>query len=87
MSDEVRQMSENMPQIGTAARIEVDDRTNHPLNIGVKLLGRLARDESGATAVEYSLILGGIAAAIIVMIYVFGDKVSNLYNNTQSRFP
>ena len=66
---------------------EVDGRVNHPLNNGVKLFARLARDESGATAVEYSLILGGIAAAIIVMIYVFGDRVSNLYNNTQSRFP
>lgn len=53
----------------------------------MKLLGRLARDESGATAVEYSLILGGIAAAVIVMIYVFGDKVNNLYNNTQSQWP
>jgi pilus assembly protein Flp/PilA len=53
----------------------------------VKLLERLAREESGATAVEYGLILGGIAAALIVMIYVFGAKVSNLYNNTQSRFP
>jgi Flp pilus assembly pilin Flp len=53
----------------------------------VKLLGRLLRDDSGATAVEYSLILGGIAAAIIVILYVFGDKVNNLYNNTQSRWP
>jgi Flp pilus assembly pilin Flp len=53
----------------------------------VKLLERLVRDESGATAVEYSLILGGIAAAVIVMIYVFGDKVNNLYNNTASRWP
>ena len=53
----------------------------------VNLFARLARDDSAATAVEYSLILGGIAAAIIVMIYVFGDKVNNLYNNTQSRWP
>ena len=66
---------------------EVDGRTIRPLNIGVKLFERLVRDESGATAVEYSLILGGIAAAIIVMIYVFGDKVNNLYQNTQSRWP
>jgi pilus assembly protein Flp/PilA len=53
----------------------------------VQLLERLARDESGATAVEYSLILGGIAAAIIVIVYVFGSKVNNLYNDTQSRWP
>ena len=67
--------------------IEVDDDVVRPLNKGVKLLERLLRDESGATAVEYSLILGGIAAAIIVMLYVFGDKVNNLYNNTQSQWP
>jgi Flp pilus assembly pilin Flp len=53
----------------------------------VKLLDRLLRDDSGATAVEYSLILGGIAAAIIVMVYVFGDKVNNLYNNTAHDWP
>jgi pilus assembly protein Flp/PilA len=53
----------------------------------VKLFFRLACDESGATAVEYSLILGGVAAAIIVMIYVFGAKVNNLYDNVQTRWP
>jgi pilus assembly protein Flp/PilA len=53
----------------------------------VKLIARLARDESGATAVEYSLILGGIAAAIIVIVYAFGNKVNNLYSDTQSRWP
>jgi pilus assembly protein Flp/PilA len=53
----------------------------------VKLVVRLARDDSGATAVEYSLLLGGIAAAIIVMIYVFGSKVNNLYNDTQTKWP
>jgi pilus assembly protein Flp/PilA len=53
----------------------------------VKLLVRLARDDSGATAVEYSLLLGGIAAAIIVIIYVFGSKVNNLYNDTTTKWP
>ena len=80
-------MSENLPQIGALLVIEVDDDVVRPLNKGVKLFERLLRDESGATAVEYSLILGGIAAAIIVMLYVFGDKVNNLYSNTQSQWP
>jgi pilus assembly protein Flp/PilA len=53
----------------------------------VKLWERLARDDSGATAVEYSLIIGGIAAAIIVVVYVFGSKVNNLYSDTQSKWP
>jgi Flp pilus assembly pilin Flp len=81
-------MSENLMQIGDRHVNEVDDQGLGPLiMIAVKLLERLARDESGATAVEYSLILGAIAAAVIVMIYVFGDKVNNLYNNTQSQWP
>ncbi|MDB4981171.1 MAG: Flp/Fap pilin component [Myxococcales bacterium] len=53
----------------------------------MKLVERLARDDAGATAVEYALMLGGVAAAIIVMIYVFGSKVNNLYSNTESRWP
>jgi pilus assembly protein Flp/PilA len=53
----------------------------------VNLVERLARDEAGATAVEYALMLGGVAAAIIVMIYVLGSKVNNLYSNTESRWP
>jgi Flp pilus assembly pilin Flp len=48
---------------------------------------RFGEDESGATAVEYSLILGGVAAAIIVLIYAFGGKVNNLYASTESRWP
>jgi Flp pilus assembly pilin Flp len=87
MSEIRRWMSVKMPQIGAVPRNEVDAETVRPLNKPVKLFERLVRDESGATAVEYSLILGGIAAAIIVMIYVFGDKVNNLYNNTQSQWP
>jgi Flp pilus assembly pilin Flp len=80
-------MSENLPQIEVRRLNEVDGAAFPPLNKEVKLFLRLARDESGATAVEYSLILGGVAAAIIVMIYVFGDKVNNLYNTTESHWP
>ena len=53
----------------------------------VGLLGRLARDESGATAVEYALVLGGIAAVIIAMVFAFGGKTNNLYKNTASSWP
>jgi pilus assembly protein Flp/PilA len=53
----------------------------------VDLLRRFLGDDSGATAVEYALMLGGVAAAIIVMIYAFGGKVNNLYNSTESSWP
>jgi pilus assembly protein Flp/PilA len=67
--------------------IEVDGEEFRPSNKGVNLFERLVGDESGATAVEYGLILGGIAALIIVTLYVFGDKVNGLYSGTQSRWP
>jgi pilus assembly protein Flp/PilA len=53
----------------------------------VGFLERLARDESGATAVEYALVLGGIAAVIIVMVFAFGGKTNNLYKNTATSWP
>jgi len=53
----------------------------------VSPLLRLFRDESGATAVEYSLIIGGIAAVVIIVVYALGVKVNNLYHDTASRWP
>jgi pilus assembly protein Flp/PilA len=53
----------------------------------VKLVGRLLRDESGATAVEYSLIVGGIAAVIIVVVFAIGSKVNALYGRAATGFP
>jgi pilus assembly protein Flp/PilA len=34
----------------------------------LKLVRRFARDESGATAIEYGLIAAGISVAIIVVV-------------------
>jgi len=38
-----------------------------------------ARDERGATAVEYGLMVGCIAVAIIVAVAAFGLTVSDLF--------
>ena len=51
------------------------------------LIRRWVRDEGGATAVEYGLVLGGIAAVIIVVVYAFGGKVNNLYGSFTTRWP
>ena len=37
------------------------------------------RDESGATAIEYSLVAGGIALAIITAVNNLGSTVLTLY--------
>jgi Flp pilus assembly pilin Flp len=47
----------------------------------------LVSDDSGATAVEYGLLLGGLAGAIILMLYVFGARVNNLYKPAVSAWP
>jgi len=41
-----------------------------------------SRDEDGASAVEYGLLLAGIASLIIAVVFLFGGAVSNLFDNT-----
>ncbi len=44
-----------------------------------RLVGRFGADESGATAIEYSLIASGIAGAVILAVYSLGDTVQNTF--------
>ena len=49
----------------------------------IMLDARLAKmDERGATAVEYGLLITGIAALIVVVVFAFGGVVKNIFNNT-----
>jgi pilus assembly protein Flp/PilA len=50
-------------------------------------LKRLLKDEQGATAVEYGLIVAAIAGLIIVVVFVLGNKVKNSFNNVASAMP
>lgn len=43
-------------------------------------MSRFSREESGATAVEYALIVGLIAVAIIVAVTLLGNNISILFN-------
>lgn len=38
------------------------------------------KDESGATAIEYSLIAGIMAAVLITVLGAFSDQLSELFN-------
>ncbi len=49
--------------------------------ISTEIRTRLSREEEGATAVEYGLIVGVIAAALIVAVVLLGDQVSALFGN------
>lgn len=48
---------------------------------------RLTRDETGATAVEYGLIVGLIAVAIIAAVTLLGGTLSDLFTDINTRLP
>ncbi|MEX2649560.1 MAG: Flp family type IVb pilin [Alphaproteobacteria bacterium] len=41
-------------------------------------------DESGVTAIEYGLIAGAIAVAIIVAVLALGEDISDMFETTSS---
>jgi len=45
-----------------------------------KLVARFAKDESGATAIEYGLIAALIALAIVAGAGALGNSLSNQFN-------
>jgi pilus assembly protein Flp/PilA len=47
----------------------------------------LLKDESGATAVEYGLIVAAIAGLIIVVVFLLGNKVNNAFSGVASHMP
>ena len=49
-------------------------------------LDRAARDEAGATAIEYALIAGGVALAIIGVVVVIGGGVANIFQTVAAGF-
>jgi pilus assembly protein Flp/PilA len=48
---------------------------------------RSAREERGASAVEYGLLVSLIAAVIILIVSLLGKKVSNGFSTMESAFP
>jgi len=50
------------------------------MNYFRNLLAR--RTEDGASAVEYGLLVAGIAALIVLVVFAFGGLIKNVFNNT-----
>ncbi len=48
----------------------------------IMLAARIDRDERGASAVEYGLLIAGIAALIVVIVFAFGDNIKDIFNDT-----
>ena len=45
------------------------------------MINRLIRDESGATAIEYGLIAGLVAVAIIAALTALGGSLTDLFTS------
>lgn len=43
---------------------------------------RTVRDEVGASAVEYGLLVAGIAALIVLVVFAWGGVVVNLFSDS-----
>ncbi len=39
-------------------------------------------DERGASAVEYGLLIAGIAALIVIVVFAFGDNIKDAFSDT-----
>jgi pilus assembly protein Flp/PilA len=49
--------------------------------VGVIMINRLILDESGATAIEYGLIAGLVAVAIIAALTALGGSLTDLFTS------
>ena len=51
--------------------------------VRIMLNARFAKmDERGASAVEYGLLIAGIAALIVVVVFAFGGVLKNIFSST-----
>lgn len=51
----------------------------------ILIQGRLAlisNQQRGASAVEYGLLIAGIAALVVVVVFAFGGKLKGIFSNT-----
>jgi pilus assembly protein Flp/PilA len=53
----------------------------------VRLLRRLLRNRSGATAIEYAIIAAGIAGVLVGGIATLGGSVTAMWAKVQALFP
>lgn len=54
--------------------------------LSIMLNARKAQmDERGASAVEYGLLIAGIAAVIVAVVLLFGKRISSIFSDTCSK--
>lgn len=47
--------------------------------------GKMRREETGATAVEYGIMVAGIAVAVIAIVFLLGDSISDMFTEVNTR--
>lgn len=52
----------------------------------MKSLKKLLRDENGATAIEYGLIVAAIGGLIVLVVFEMGGKLNNAFSNVAAGF-
>jgi pilus assembly protein Flp/PilA len=48
----------------------------------IRTIGKREPDENGASAVEYGLLVAGIAALVVVIVFAFGGVIKGVFTNT-----
>jgi pilus assembly protein Flp/PilA len=64
------------------ARTALAEKQEHTMT---NLVERFAKDESGATAIEYGLIAAGISVAIITVVNTLGSQLKSTFTNISSQ--
>lgn len=52
--------------------------------LGFSLEQRLRREETGATAVEYAMLVGLIAVAVIAVLIILGPQIAGIFTNVSN---
>jgi len=76
-------MENTMPLQSKRSRKE--RRSTLPLHLSM-LRKRMAKDQEGATAIEYALIASGVGAAVAATVWGLGTSTANLYQSLASMF-
>lgn len=49
------------------------------MRVPIRLFQRFLTDQSGATAVEYGVLIAGIALILVTAIYSIGSKINGVF--------
>jgi pilus assembly protein Flp/PilA len=61
-------------------------RSMTPIETLVRTARQFAADSSGASAVEYGLLIAAIALAIVALVYEIGDSVKAMFEAVERLF-